>query len=575
VSAASRTKISMNATLFRFAFASLGFLLAASGLARAQGGATCSTANYCVAAPNSAGSGALMSSDGEPDLGANDFILIASGVPAGQPGLFFYGPGQTQVPMGDGFRCVAGTAFRLNPPVSADASGIAQRWLDFSQPPANGGPGLILEGSTWNFQFWYRDPQAGGFGFNLSDGLEVIFCRSSAGATHWATARHDNQRSARSPVVASQTPSLLFDPRSSGSGDVPSTAAEGSDGSVYFSNGGELRAVDPNDGSTLWTFAATGPRKVSAPAVGADGTIYASQTGGSQPALVVALAGDGSPRWVYTTSEIVAYFSDLAVDAGGRVFGRYLETQFTQWNAFALDPAGNLQWKTSVPYTYEFDPTPPALLSSGDVVLTGEDAAWNDRLMRLDGDTGAILWSIAPGGSLSGPVIADNGLILVHSPGPASARGVSAFDPDSGALVWRVPYLAAEYGENNPPVLLPGGEIVAIANGDDLGNRLIYRISPDGVLLDTVPYPSSGYYVDSIAGGDGTLYVWTSMRLMAFSPVTGAVKFEYYPAPTAGCLRTSQATILSSGSVFATWQRNQTCNSPMPFGQFVTLAPPQ
>jgi hypothetical protein len=36
--------------------------------------------------------------------------------------------------------------------------------------------GQITAGSTWNFQFWFRDPVAGGASFNLSDGLEVTFC---------------------------------------------------------------------------------------------------------------------------------------------------------------------------------------------------------------------------------------------------------------------------------------------------------------------------------------------------------------------------------------------------------------
>jgi hypothetical protein len=34
----------------------------------------------------------------------------------------------------------------------------------------------ITAGSTWNFQFWFRDPVAGGASFNLSDGLGVTFC---------------------------------------------------------------------------------------------------------------------------------------------------------------------------------------------------------------------------------------------------------------------------------------------------------------------------------------------------------------------------------------------------------------
>jgi hypothetical protein len=56
-----------------------------------------------------------------------------------------------------------------------DSFGDVERLLDFTQPPAGGGPGQIEPGSTWNFQLWYRDPAGGGSGFNLSDALSAPF----------------------------------------------------------------------------------------------------------------------------------------------------------------------------------------------------------------------------------------------------------------------------------------------------------------------------------------------------------------------------------------------------------------
>ncbi len=35
--------------------------------------------------------------------------------------------------------------------------------------------GQILGGTTWSFQAWYRDPDAGGHLFNLSDGVRITF----------------------------------------------------------------------------------------------------------------------------------------------------------------------------------------------------------------------------------------------------------------------------------------------------------------------------------------------------------------------------------------------------------------
>jgi len=133
----------------------------------------CSAANYCVGAPNSVGPGAVIAVSGSLSVADNDFHLHTAGNPVGQFGLFFFGSTQIQIPFGNGFRCVGGGVFRLLPPQITDAFGEVSRTVDFTSAPA---AGLITGGSTWNFQFWYRDPDDGGAAFNLSDGVSVLFC---------------------------------------------------------------------------------------------------------------------------------------------------------------------------------------------------------------------------------------------------------------------------------------------------------------------------------------------------------------------------------------------------------------
>jgi len=133
--------------------------------------------NYCTTSPNSAGSGAVMTWSGSTSYAANDFVLMASGCPTGQFGLFFYGPDQTNIPLGNGVRCVAPGSlglFRL-PAVQTSIFGLGTFAVDFTQPPMNSGNGSILSGTMMNFQFWYRDKPGGGAGHNLSDGLNVTF----------------------------------------------------------------------------------------------------------------------------------------------------------------------------------------------------------------------------------------------------------------------------------------------------------------------------------------------------------------------------------------------------------------
>ncbi|MCY2960194.1 MAG: hypothetical protein NTY35_08510 [Planctomycetota bacterium] len=132
-------------------------------------------AHECTANPNSTGSPATMGWSGSTRIGTNDFRVAAFGLPASSFGVFFYGANATQQPFGDGFRCVASPVIRLGVQ-QASVFGDVERALDFSAPPFAGGIGAITAGSTQRFQFWYRNPAAGGAGFNTSDALAVTFC---------------------------------------------------------------------------------------------------------------------------------------------------------------------------------------------------------------------------------------------------------------------------------------------------------------------------------------------------------------------------------------------------------------
>jgi len=135
-----------------------------------------SCTNYCASTPNSSGSAAKMSSAGWESIEAGFLTLVAEPVPADQFGLFFFGPNQTQVPFGNGVRCVAGGGqglFRL-PVVKSDSGGRLSHDLDFQAPPA---ATTLVQGTTWNFQGWFRDPAAGGASFDSSDGLTITFER--------------------------------------------------------------------------------------------------------------------------------------------------------------------------------------------------------------------------------------------------------------------------------------------------------------------------------------------------------------------------------------------------------------
>jgi glucose/arabinose dehydrogenase len=125
--------------------------------------------NYCQGGVNSTGFPASISSSGTGSLTLNNLNLIAFSCPALVPGVFIYGDGQQQVPLGDGWLCI-GSGILRGPALVTDSFGSASWHPDLPTLPGVA-PGLFK-----NFQFWYRDPQSAGAQFNLSNARRVHFC---------------------------------------------------------------------------------------------------------------------------------------------------------------------------------------------------------------------------------------------------------------------------------------------------------------------------------------------------------------------------------------------------------------
>lgn len=135
---------------------------------------------YCTGGIHSGGQAAEIDTVGSTSISDNLFGVTVEGAPANRPGIFFYGGGQIDLPFGDGTRCVASGGLgvhRVNPVAFTDGSGEVLLPMDFTATQFSTGPGAITGLSTWNFQYWFRDPSGpGGSGFNLTNAIEVTFC---------------------------------------------------------------------------------------------------------------------------------------------------------------------------------------------------------------------------------------------------------------------------------------------------------------------------------------------------------------------------------------------------------------
>lgn len=128
---------------------------------------------FCTSTRNSTGQASSLVVSGSGSFAANDLVLWATGLPSKEMGIFFYADGQTSLPIGDGFLCLAGQIARF-PVQVIPKSGLATLPIDNGNLPLGGG--ALFAGSSWGFQFMYRDTsKPASTGFNLSDAVTVDF----------------------------------------------------------------------------------------------------------------------------------------------------------------------------------------------------------------------------------------------------------------------------------------------------------------------------------------------------------------------------------------------------------------
>jgi hypothetical protein len=130
---------------------------------------------YGPLTPNTVGPGAVISLGGSTSVSANNAVLQVSGGPPGHLGIFYYGPEQTINPVACGNNLVGGHIQRIGTAVLFDASGNASLPVDWTQPPFQG-VNAIVPGSSWNFQFWFRDACGGVPSTNDSNAMHITFC---------------------------------------------------------------------------------------------------------------------------------------------------------------------------------------------------------------------------------------------------------------------------------------------------------------------------------------------------------------------------------------------------------------
>ena len=130
----------------------------------------CGTGDPSAGCPNGTGAGARLQGLGSASMAQNDLSLETSSLPPNQLGLYVMGSMHAPASSaGNGLLCMAGSLFRF--PVQSTGIGSADLELGMHAAPGN-----ITAGSSWTFQFSYRD--GGSFcpaSFNSSNAWTVLF----------------------------------------------------------------------------------------------------------------------------------------------------------------------------------------------------------------------------------------------------------------------------------------------------------------------------------------------------------------------------------------------------------------
>lgn len=130
----------------------------------------------CATTPNTAGTGAIMSIEGDRSVSAQDLTLTAFNGPPNAPILFFYGDTLINAPLGQGTICAGGNIQRVAI-AFFDPFGVTSHSIDWSGDPVQLPGTALLPGSTWIFQGWFRDLDGAGVNsFNFTSAVRASFC---------------------------------------------------------------------------------------------------------------------------------------------------------------------------------------------------------------------------------------------------------------------------------------------------------------------------------------------------------------------------------------------------------------
>jgi len=282
-----------------------------------------------------------------------------------------------------------------------------------------------------------------------------------------------------------------------------SSPAIGKDGTVYATSYDDyLHAINP-DGTRKWRFCAY-DSITSSPAIAEDGTIYFGTMGSG--CSIYAVNENGTEKWHYSTGYYIT--SDPAIGDDGTIYIGSGDTHL-----YALYPNGTLRWKFK---TSDYIKGPPSISNDGTVYI----GSFDGYLYAIN-PNGTMKWKCGiDTGTETNPSIDTKGVIYV------GGDKLYAIYPN-GTMKWSFNLGSNRVIYQSSPAISADGTIyvgTVINPGINQGGELI-AVNPNGTerwrseIIANFQIQSS----PSI-GADGTIYIGS------YSHETGGSAFGYLHA---------------------------------------------
>lgn len=334
---------------------------------------------------------------------------------------------------------------------------------------------------------------------------------------------------------------------------ITPTVLNSDETALYANSNGDIYALNPDDGSTLWTspdyFDLTTDSFAGLVVDGSDQILIGNDYSAG---YIDSIKPDGS-GWNWFTAVIGDVRSNPVIDSSGIV---YFGTESGYFYAFNNNPSSGIaKWSYNIGGGYDIKGTPALSADEATVYFASIDSEY---LYALNTSDGSFKWRLDLLGPIySSPVVADDGTIYIGSDGGSGVGYLFAVNPD-GSQKWRYDFIPTN--PHSAPTIGPDGTIY-IGNDDNY----LYAITDEGTSGALKWRFLTGGDIDSkpLVHEDGTIWFGSNDNHLYVVDNEGGLqidRFNLYGDVTAGPIQGSDGAVYVGSKNNKVFAHKPSCN---------------